>query len=507
MKKHFAAVTVPALIALIFFGFSCTKLDTTSLGTDLIPEVDNVNTFADTLDIFTSQGIFTNEDTAKIGLSDAHVLGRIENDPDFGRTTGDIFLQLKPDFFPFYFGNAGDTITAIDSMVLCLSYKGFFGDSTVPQQLQAYEIDPDVVDFFWRDSLYQFKPITYAPALKPAPISAVTTVDIRNLKNYVKIGKGRDSVINQIRIKIDPSSEFYTSLLVQDSTPGGANGFYNDSIFRRRFAGFGVKALSGNALMYTALMEENTRLEVHFKKKRNNIIDTSYSSFSMNQFEANRIKPSASANYLVRDWSTGTIPPAGPEMDELYIQTTPGTFAGLSIPGLTGYPKRIIHRAQIMIEQVPSANFLYDSIFAPPNFLYLDLKDTGSNNFYKPIYEDLNPNQFYRPDYVQGTTIPYYPAAVDFNYYGGVVRKKFDPISGRNISYYVFNVSRFVQKISKAEIPNHDLRVFAPYSFTYPQFTKIITNYNNPLAFGRIKVGGGGNANYKMRMVIIYSRI
>lgn len=507
MKKYFAAVIVPALLALIFLGNSCTKLDTTDLGADLIPEVDNINTFADTLDIITSQGIFDTEDTAKIYLTDAHVLGKIENDPDFGRTTGDIFLQPKPDFFPFYLGNAGDTITTIDSMVLCLSYKGFFGDSTVPQQIQAYEIDPDQIDFFWRDSLYLYKPITYAPSLKPAPISPVTSVDIRTLKNYVKISKGQDSVINQIRIKIDPSSEFYTELLAQDSTPTGANGFYNDSIFRRRFPGLGVKAVSGNALMYTALMEANTRLEIHFKKRRNNVIDTSYSSFTMNQYEVNRVKPSASANHLVRDRSTGTYPPTGVPVDELYIQTTPGTYAGLSIPGLTGYPKRVIHRAQIMIEQVPSANFLYDSIFAPPNFLYLDLKDTGSNNFYKPIYEDLNPSQFYKPDYVQGTSIPYYPSQVDFNYYGGVVRKKFDPISGRNISYYLFNVSRFVQKISKAEIPNHSLRLSAPYSFTYPQYTRIITNYNNPLAFGRVKVGGGGNANYKMRMVIIYSRI
>ena len=48
----------PAAFLLIAIGIGCTKLDTTTLGADLVT-VDNVNTFADTLNVNATQGILT----------------------------------------------------------------------------------------------------------------------------------------------------------------------------------------------------------------------------------------------------------------------------------------------------------------------------------------------------------------------------------------------------------------------------------------------------------------
>ncbi len=60
LKKFIPKLYIP-IVVIITLGWGCTKLDTTTLGGDLIPIVDNVNTFADTLDITATQGIFADE--------------------------------------------------------------------------------------------------------------------------------------------------------------------------------------------------------------------------------------------------------------------------------------------------------------------------------------------------------------------------------------------------------------------------------------------------------------
>src|SRR5690606_12928231 len=119
------------------------------------------------------------------------------------------------------------------------------------------------------------------PVLKPTPISAVTSVDVRTLNNYQQIADGRVSVINQIRLKIDPASSFATLLLQQDSSETGPNNaFRSDSIFRNSFFGFGIRSSSGNGILYTDLMDGTTRLEVHYRSRKDNVLDTGFTSLT-----------------------------------------------------------------------------------------------------------------------------------------------------------------------------------------------------------------------------------
>ena len=503
MNKRTALAAFAGFMAICLITWSCKKLDTTTLGTDIIPEVDNINTFADTLNISATQGFFTDADTTIISLGDAHVLGKIENDPLFGKTIADVYMQVKPSFYPYYFGASNDTLIGLDSVVLCLNYAGFWGDSSIIQQMQVSEITPEPTDKLW-DSVIANKPISYAPATG-AVVSSVQSIDIRELKNVINISRGKDSISNQIRIKLDNNSAWVQALFSQDSSlTSPNNGFYNDSTFRKAFPGLAIKSLSGNALLYTTLTDPKTRLEVHFRKKRAGLVDTIFSSLSVQPLTGSR-RASVSANHIVRERSSGTYPPANTPTDEIYLQTSPGTYANLNIPALTGYPNRLIHRAQIIIEQVPG-DFLTDSLFSPPNFLYIDLKDSGVNNNYKPVYFDLNPFTFYNPDRT-GVSIPFFPSRVDYSYYGGVLRRKSDPITGRSIAYYNFNLSRYVQQIATHQSNNYTLRLYAPFTIRYPQLSSYFINYNNPLALGRVKVGSGSNVNYRMKMVIIYSKV
>lgn len=482
-------------ISIALFAWGCTKLDTTNLGTDLIPDVDNVNTFADTLDIVTTQGVFSGlyQDSTKLSLTEEYAIGKV-NDPLMGATDAKLFLHYKPPFYPYYIGKlANDTIVAADSVVLCLSYKAFWGDSTQPVQLQVYEVSQEARGEW--DSITTYRTINYAPYYE-TPISDPKTIDIRTLSSFVKVGKS-DSINNQIRIKLSPS--FAASLFSRDTSINKS--FSTDSLYRRFLNGFAVVANSGNSLMYVNLLEDATRLELHYKKRNAGILDTVYSNFYFNSGLQGEIIPRCPvANQITR---TRNALPSGDQ--ELYLQTTPGTFANLSIPGLSNLNNRIIHRAEIQVQQIP--NPIYDQTYAQCSYLYIDLVDSGANKW-KPIYHDLNPTSFYDPDF-KTAGYPYFPANgdVNINYFGGYLKKKFE--NGELQSYYNFNVTRYVQQIITKHTMNYTLRLFPAHSFMYPQYSNVLIPYKNPIAYGSVRVGGGANPvpSYRMRMRIIYSNI
>ncbi len=487
-KRILSIATVALLFSIIFVG--CSKLDTTDIGSDLLPAVDNVTTFDTILPIITTQGIF-NPDTTRVGSTDDNVLGRITSDPLFGTTQASIYAQFKPTFYPYYY-DIKDSLVGFDSVVLCLSYKGNWGDSTVPLQLQVKEVLPNAGGLW--DSIYVRKDINYAPAL--GNTIGTATINISDLNNYIVYANHKDSVKNQIRIKL--STAFATSLFARDSSVAGANNsFRSDSLFRAFNNGIAIIANgSGNALLYTNFNDANSKLEIHYRRKNAGVIDTTFSLLKVSISNAG-VSPSSTANNIIRNRPAFTSP------NEIYLQTTPGTYANLSIPQLSALSNRIIHRAEIIVEQIPD---IVNNPFAEPDFLYIDLKDTGTTNNWKPVYFDLNPGVRYDPDF-KSNSISFFPTGgIDFVYYGGFVKNKTDQF-GNAIKYYNFNITRHVQQIVTNHTPNYPLRLFAPHEFTYPQYSSGFIPFGNRLAEGRIKVGGGNNANYKMRLRIIYSKI
>jgi len=505
MKLFFVQkrILVIAIITLLFFSYfnsGCSKLDTTDIGSELLPAVDNIHTFDTLLSINTSQGI-SNIDSTIVGSVDDQVLGKI-SDPLFGSTQASVFVQLKPSYFPFYYGNAMDTInnslapgTGFDSVVLCLSYKGFWGDSSVPVGLDVWSV-PVNAGGLW-DSLYQPKNINYAPPLGSKLGSA--TIDVRRLGDFFKYANKKDSASNQIRIKL--SNSFANSLFGLDSL--GNNPFRSDSLFRLFQNGFAVTVNSGNSLLYTNFTDSTSKLEVHYRRKNAGVLDTTYTAFRIyTVLGSSMIAPSVSANNIVRN--RAGYPVNFPTSNEVYVQSSPGTYANLNIPGLSGLSNRVIHRAEIIMEQIPDPT---STQFTAPRILYLELKDTGATIKYKPVYLDLNPGVVYDPDNLNY----FFPSSgVDYTYHGGYVRDKTDQF-GNPIKYYNFNITRYVQSIVTQHIPNYPLRVSAPYKIEYPQYISSFDDGkragNNKLSYGRIKLGSGTNANYKMRLRLVYSKL
>lgn len=491
-KRILFLITV--LTSFYFIIGGCAKLDTTDIGSDLLPAVDNVNTFAAEYDITTTQGFF-NPDTAVITRADDHVLGKINNDPLFGTTTANVYAQFKPSFYPFYWGNAGDTIVGFDSVVLCLSYKGYWGDSLVPLSLQVREVNSGGL---WDSLNILSRPVNYTPNSGTTIGNAL--VDLTKVGNYVVYSNKKDSARNHIRIKL--SSSFANSLFARDSLPAGNNTFRTDSAFRVFQKGIAVIANgSGNCLLYTNLTDSMSRLEVHYRKKNGGAVDTSFTSLRMISSATSNNIASITVNNIIRNRTGAEIASANPNY--IYLQTSPGTYANLHIPALDTLSNRIVHRAEIIMDQVPDNPYL-DSAFTSPDFLYLDLVDsTTSTPKWKPVYFDLNYNAGYDPDFKTANFFP--SGGIDYFTFGGFVRFKSDGLGSRR--FYNFNITRHVQQRLTKHTPNYTFRLFAPYSFKYPQHFESDIPGNNKIAKGRVRLGSGTNANYRMRLRIIYSNI
>lgn len=471
---------VPIALLTIFFvsvlTWNCTKIDTTTLGSGLIPPVDNVNTF-DTLISVTA----INYDSATTTCDTLyrhsdHALGYISNDPRFGKTTAGIYLELKPSSFPFSFPNKKDSIFG-DSVVLELQYKKSFGDSTVPQKVNAYLLQGTS---FKIDTTYTS---CFSAPYFGTPFGSKIFTPAR-LRDTVKVLG--DTSINELRIKL--KDQFAQSLFAQDSSTW----FKNDSTFRKNIPGFALfpdASFGGNALNYFNLDSPRTRLALYYRYMLAGKLDTGITYFTFNNL-------TGEANQIVRDRSGADIAghlshnPLGD--DQVYIQTSPGSFANLKIPGLNSLSNRVILRADLIMQSLP---LIPSDPFATPDILYIQTKDSSLQGQYHPIPCDFVPSGNIR----------------DFGGFRNVVKDNF----GNTISQYDFNITRYIQNFVTRGRTQMDLRLSAPthiFNFTaYQDYCgQVVIPFNIPYngnGEGRVILGGGNNSNYRMKLRIIYSKL
>ena len=470
---------LPTYIFLILSCWSCTKIDTTNLGASLIPIVDNIHTFDTTFNVIVNN--FDPVACDSVYRTDLHATGIIPNDPNFGKTTASIYLELKPQYYPFTFPASDKDSLIVDSAVLVLHYSHSYGDTLLAQKLQVYKL----LDEFKIDTTY-------------------TTCNVFNYDNSFLLGEQafiparladsvhafREDASSQLRIRL---SDSFAAGFITDS----AAVFKTDTTFKNYFKGFGIipdQVFGGNAINYFDLGNIDTRLSFYLRSSLANVKDTSVVNFTFTSYsgEANSVIHERGASEI-----TGhlTHPAAGDSL--IYIQTAPGSYAEIRIPGLTGLSNRVIHRAELIVEQAYSP-VSSDLHLTTPNFLYLDTKDTSTNGTYIPIPCDF-------------TTVNQQP---DFSYFGGA-RKLVDDGSGHPVSRYVFNISRYVQSIVTKETNNATLRLQAPYNIVNQasytdRCNQLISPFNFPLnniAEGGVKLNGTNNTPGRLRLHIIYSTL
>jgi hypothetical protein len=486
--KNRQFVLLLGVTATLIFS-ACKKInEPTELGGGLIPAVDNITTFDTTINVQAYNDIFTLlTDSQRYSRSEEQFLGRINNDPLFGGTDARMFFELKSTIYPFTFANPKPDSLYLDSVVLILDYVETYGDTLVPQTINVYEI-AQTGAAFKSDSNYLIRENNFVlgPQLGSRTIVPAQLND--SVKAYL------DTTRNQLRIRLDDS---FGDRLLDYDTISGVNGAYaSDSAFRSKFKGFALQSVStGNAVMGFDLGGANTKLAIYYKYNKNVQIDTTVSYFRFTTL-------SAAAQHVIRDHSFGEIAgvQGGSAPDELvYIQNTPGTFATIKIPDLLNVSNRLVHRAELIVEQVYHPT---DTVFPAPEFMYLDAYDptiTAPKKPYRTIPYDVN---YDGQDYNRGS-------------FGSYPINQLDA-GGRAIKVWKFNISRYVQHVLTGTSTLYDLRLYSPYTALNQYGTPPITAdgtigifVNSTPVKGRVRVAGGTPATnpQRMRLRIIYSKI
>jgi len=129
-------------ILLILALFSCQK-DPYEIGFDLLPPSDTLHVV--TTDTCTVEAFSVLQDSVRTDKVSTLILGSMM-DPTFGQTTAGFYAQARLSSEGADFG----TNPVLDSLVLVMFYKGYYGDTLTQQRVKVYEISED----FSYDSLH-----------------------------------------------------------------------------------------------------------------------------------------------------------------------------------------------------------------------------------------------------------------------------------------------------------------------------------------------------------------
>jgi hypothetical protein len=488
-----------ATLVFILSLTSCKKInEATELGGDLIPPIDNVTTFDTTLSVDAYNFLFnsTQDSTATGGIS---YLGNINNDPLFGKSEGRMYFDLMPAAIKSPFPFKKDSLIGLDSVVLVMGYNSLYGDSTKAQQVQVLEIPTSQTFSFLQDYKINTNPInTLGTALSPIKTFIPSTLND-------SVFPRDEKAANQLRIPLNNS--FGQRLLNYDTL----NAYASRAAFKTYFNGFAVVPQNnGTANALVGFNIASTKLSFYVRYKNSGKIDTATVNFTLGNLADGTLENDtiAVANYISRDYSGSELATAvtGTTPDNLiYIQNSPGSYAKLLIPGLSGLTNRIVHLAQLTVEQVKDP--LAD-IFTPPAYLYLDAFDAGKNRFRTIPYDvQLSATGSLDLD-LKGTADSTAFTFANPEQFGmiGIKRKG---STGDSVYNWQFNLTRYVQHIANGTEPAQELRLYSPFpriralSNNIEQFISTGTNYGA----GRVRLGGGNHPTQRMRMRLVYSKL
>jgi len=467
----------------VFVLIACKKInEPTELGRDLIPPIDNVNTFETYLTTVSDNRLSV--DTSTISFRDDLALGII-NDPEFGTTKGDIYFNVsRPSYGTYPF----DSLHTVDSIVLSLSYTGFYGDENAVQNVSVQEIAQGPA--FTDTAFYRFN---QTPFPTTGVIYGNKSYTAKQLKDSIKIERPRDTtkLANVLRIRLSTS---FASSLAANASPTNAdtNVYKTDSAFKVKMRGLAVIANSGNSLTYFNTNDnQKTKLIVYYR----GTVDGKDSALATEFYHFPAIPPFVSlkpANFRNGQANIIARTPSGAYAsylnnglqsdDRVFLQTAPsGSYAHIKIPALDAFQNSVIHRAELIATKIPSAA---DVMFYQPSQLYLD-----------KISENADTAIAFQNDLLSG-------GELNFQNFGGSFKN----------GEYRFNVTRHVQGIVTRKERNYPLRLFAPFTITdsvpgtrIPLSLQIVTQP----AKGRVVLGGGTFADptKQLRLRVVYSKI
>lgn len=416
-------------LSVLFIGtFMSACNDESSLGLDLLPNVDGIGVFQ--LDTFSVVTYTVDEDSVESQFPSRKVFGMI-NDPVFGKAEAVTYFQtvlLTENV------DLGQNIT-IDSLVLSLAIDNYMGDTTQPITITVYELDeamhPDSA--YYTSRRLNFKPTplaTYSYLPRPKSITSVNEPALL----------GGDTLYQPL-IRIPLANELAQRIVAASGTADLAN----NTNFTNFFKGFYIKGevnagQTGVMLNITPrvaangmfLYYKNDTTRQRFDMVARNDI-AYYNSF---RFDYNGSPLATAIN------NTDTV------IEENYVQAGTGVKIRIDFPYLRKLVETFdvaINKAEIEFTLVPGV--ASDQLPAPTTMFLIPA-------------DSLNAN------------VPGGMLDINERYYGGELR------DGK----YRFGISRYVQRLLISDQPDYGLRLIPVNTVSTVNRAVIASsNHSNPL--------------------------
>jgi hypothetical protein len=359
-KKAFVYST--GFFSLFFLTLLSSCKEKTILNPDLIPPVDNINTFEINdwnmeVRIKYRDSLYTSDITYPVGI-----LGRISKDDFFGSTNAGIYLQVIPPSANFTF----PTTTIMDSSVLVLPYYGLsFGDTIASNSptIRVYRIEDNFVkDTEEGRKYYSFDKLNY----NTSPIG-----------EGVLILKDLQDSLRQFRIKLNHS---FSELIAHTDSAH----FATDTAFLNYFNGVyispdttqdNVHFLSYFRLDNAGGILNDARIEFHYRPHPDSVSRKAtfqYSTLSSAFFSSiTRNYSGFPAQNYMNDHQT--------LRDSVIVQGAPGFQSEITIKLDKNIPPSVINKAALTFTLI---NLDRDEKIAPADQLIVNGVNENGEEYY-----------------------------------------------------------------------------------------------------------------------------
>lgn len=347
-KKNQRPVKAAFLWCLLLILGACARPES-KIGTELQPE-DQVLSLnqSDTITLVVST---VKEEPLVTEALSVHLIGNY-NDPVFGTSKAGFYSQLllstnSPEF--------GDSIIAVDSLILSLAFTGDYYGEVLSQRMAVYEInDPSFslgADYKSSDSLMLYPGNLIVPGMEDRPFS---------FDDSVKVGNQFEGP--QLRLPLH--SELAYKLL---QTP--KDSLNNSEVFVKYFNGLRViSEADAGCVANIDPQNDNTSLRLYYRRMNNNQVDTLVYPFIIST-------RSARFNTYEHDYSHSSLAPLDSQDSingslQAYVQAGASVKTRINFPSLDGFEAALgtvatVNKAELILP----AQYFAD--FAPISTLFL----------------------------------------------------------------------------------------------------------------------------------------
>ncbi len=414
--------------------------------TKLIPE-DNLNIrFTDTLTVI---AYTVEEEPYEITVRSTLAVGTVI-DPDLGTTQAGFYVpfSLPKDEFEYL-----DSLV-LDSVVLSLPYSYLYGDSTIEQDFEVFELAEPVKDTAFTNTDLQFNPV---------PVGVLSGLVPNTIDNIII--PGDTTYPPHLRIKLDTS--FGQKILNASQAD-----LLDEEGFRNFFKGLYVKGVDSKGGKGLVFITTNSNLSCITLYVHNGTVDTTV-----------RFKADFGLNHFAHDYSHSTVAPYITSRDSIngdsliFIQGMAGLNAKFIVPYFKNLGNIAVNKAELVLTQDNEKSPDVAFVFAPRSLVLFSCDENGDP------HTDGVPDQLSPPTITGGTRV-----------------EEFDSILNFKVARYKFSLSRYYQDVVKGE---QDNGIFMANGIRSGSNLK----YVERLYASRLIAGGSGHSKFAIKLNLTYTVI